>query len=212
MSDRFHDVAQGTYEWLCCRMGKVTGSKISDVMSKGRGGGESVGRRNYRAQLALERINQRPIKDEFYNSHMRRGNALESDARIIYEFRTGAEVKQIGFVDHAIIDGYGVSPDGMVGKNGLVQIKCPIPSIHMETLFTKTVPSEYVKQMQAEMDCTDCEWNDFVSYNEDMPIDGQIAIVRLYRDDKIIHQEMRPEIIRFLAEVETMVERLKALR
>jgi len=202
------DIVQGSDEWRRLRMGKVTGSRIADVMSKGKGGAESAGRRNYRTQLALELISEEPARDTFSNGHMQRGNELEPMARTAYEFVAGVDVAQICFVDHAEIERYGVSPDGLVGKDGLIQIKCPIPGIHIEYLLGEAVPTDYIKQMQAEMDCTGRQWNDFVSYCPEVPVSLQLFICRLHRDEKLIW-EIRESVTLFNSDVDILAEKLR---
>jgi hypothetical protein len=205
------DILQGSPEWKIIRAGKVTGSKILDVMAKGKGGSESTTRRNYIAQLACEILTGEPMADAFYNGHMARGNEFEDSARQIYEFKHDVEVKQVAFIDHQIIPRFGVSPDGLIGDDGMIEIKSPIPAIHIGYIFGGVTPKEYIKQMQTQMSCADRQWNDFVSYCPALPSDLQLFVVREHRDNKMI-SEINAEVIRFLAEVDTMVEKLKNLR
>lgn len=204
----YTDIIQGTDEWKRVRAGKVTGSRISDVLAKGRGNSESTTRRNYMAQVAVEILTGEPMMETYSNGHMNRGNELEPSAREVYEFITGYDVQQIGFIDHERISHYGVSPDGLVGEEGLMQIKSPIPAIHIDYLLAGTVPTQYVKQMQAEMDCTGRAWNDFVSYCPALPEELQLFIVRCERDEEMI-STIRAGVEKFLSEVDGLVSRLR---
>lgn len=204
------EVVQGTDAWLKARAGKVTASRVADVLAKGKNGGESVTRRNYMAKLAVETLTGEPVVDDYKNGHMERGNELEASAREAYEFVTGHTVEQVGLVDHATIPRYAASPDGLVGADGLIEIKSPIPAIHIGYLLSGEVPAEYQKQMQSQMDCTGRTWNDFVSYCPVMPIDLQLFVCRLHRDDNRI-AEMRVAVTSFLAEVDDMVAKLKGI-
>ena len=201
---------QGTPEWYAARAGKVTGSCIKDMLAKGKGGKESTTRRNYMTKLAIEILTGEPVIDPFSNGHMERGKELEDAARQIYEFEKGVTVEPVGFVDHPHIPRYGVSPDGLVGPDGMIQIKCPIPAIHVEYL-RGSIPGEYVKQIQAEMDCTGRQWSDFVSYCPVLPVNLQLAVIRLERDEAMI-EEIRMGVLTMTEDVDALVADLMRLR
>ena len=203
-------IEQGSLEWFSMRCGKVTASKVADVMSKGKGSAESAGVRNYRAQLVVERLTG--TREETYtNGAMQRGTDLEPLARECYEFLKGVAVDQVAFVDHPLIPMSGASPDGLVGEDGLVEIKCPNTATHIDYIFAGVPPSDYIKQMMWQMACTGRKWCDFVSYDPRLPEEMQLFVVRLMRDDAMI-SEMESAVIAFNRSVETMIAELKRLR
>lgn len=210
------DIEQGTQEWLDARLGKVTASRISDVLSKPRGknSGISTSRRNYMAQIACERLTGKSAEGEeggFRNWHMERGLKLEPEARIEYELRHSVDIRKVGFVDHPRIPRFGCSPDALVGDKGMAQFKCPIPAIHFEYIKAaknKIVPADYFAQVQCELACNpDREWNDFVSYCKAMPEHLQLIVIRAHRDDVFI-KDIEAQVLSFNREVDEMIEGL----
>jgi putative phage-type endonuclease len=204
-------IEQGSPEWFELRRGLATGSHFADVMAQGKGGAESTMRRNYRMRLALEIFTGKVISDGFTgNKHTERGKELEPFARMAYESITGAIVQEVDFVKHKFLSA-GVSPDGLVGNDGMVEFKCPIPAIHWEYLQLKgQPPAEYKWQVYGEMWVTGRRWNDFVSYCEDMPSSLQTHINRVHWDDKII-AELDAGVSKFLAEVSVTVNEIHKL-
>ncbi len=204
-------IEQGSPEWFELRRGLATGSHFADVMAQGKGGAESTMRRNYRMRLALEIVTCKVISDGFTgNKHTERGKELEPYARMAYESITGAIVQEVDFVKHKFLSA-GVSPDGLVGDDGMVEFKCPIPAIHWEYLQLKgQPPAEYKWQVYGEMWVTGRRWNDFVSYCEDMPNSLQTYINRVHWDDKII-AELDAGVSKFLAEVSVTVKEIHKL-
>lgn len=196
---------QRTEEWFAARLGKVTASRIKDVMA----GKTTAARRNYIAQLVAERLTNK-APESFTNAAMQWGTDQEPFARAAYEARTGVLVDETGLVDHPVIPNSGASPDGLVGDDGLVEIKCPNTATHMETLLTRTPDSDYIGQMQWQMACTGRKWCDFVSYDPRMPENLQLCVIRVNRDDKKIG-EIEKEIIKFLAEVDEKLSKLKEI-
>jgi putative phage-type endonuclease len=188
------------------RAGKVTASKVADVLSKVKSG-ESAGRKNYRMDLVAERLTGKPA-DSFTNSAMQWGTDQEPFARIAYETYRGLFVEQIPFMDHPTIEWFGCSPDGLIGEDGLLEIKCPNTTTHIEYIQDGKPPSRYIPQMMAQMACTGRKWCDFVSFDPRMPEELQLFVVRLNRDDSYI-QEMESEVKQFLNEVEQALEQLK---
>jgi putative phage-type endonuclease len=203
-------VEQGSAAWFAMRLGKVTASKVADVMSKGKGSAESAGVRNYRAQLVCERLTG-TREESYINGAMQRGTDLEPMARECYEFLTGNTVEQVAFVDHPTIPMSGASPDGLVGAEGAVEIKCPNTATHIEYLLNGEPPPAYVKQMAWQLACTGRKWVDFVSYDPRLPEELQLFVVRFRRDDGDI-AEMEKAVISFLASVDQMILDLKAIR
>ena len=199
-------IEQGSDAWKALRAGKVTASRVADVLSKVKSG-ESAGRKNYRMDLVAERLTGKPA-DSFTNSAMQWGTEQEPFARIAYETHKGLFVEQVPFVDHPTIEWFGCSPDGLVGEDGLLEIKCPNTTTHLEYLQEGKPPSKYIPQMMAQMACTGRKWCDFASFDPRLPEDLQLFVVRLNWDDAYI-QEMESEIKQFLNEVEATLLKLK---
>ncbi len=206
----YADVEQGTAEWFAIKCGKVSASKIANIMAKLKGGGEAASVKNYRTQILCERLTG-TVEESYCNGAMQRGIELEPMARECYEFIKGVTVEQVAFVDHPWIEMSGASPDGMVNFDGNVEIKCPNTATHIEYLLGKVPPAQYIPQMQWQMACTGRVWCDFVSYDNRLPEDMQLFIVRLNRDDAMI-AEMEKAVIEFNASVVKIISDLKALR
>jgi putative phage-type endonuclease len=199
---------QRTDEWFAARLGKVTASRVSDVIARTKSG-YSTSRDNYMAQLIVERITGKQA-ESFSNAAMQWGTEQEPFARAAYEARTGVMVDEVGFIDHPSIPDSGASPDGLVEATGLVEIKCPNTATHIETLINGSVPSKYLAQMQWQMACTGREYCDFVSFDSRMPAGAQLWVKRVERDSVLI-EEMEKEIAKFLTELASKVEKLKNL-
>lgn len=198
-------IEQGTEAWFQMRLGKITASRITDVIAQVKSG-EAAGRENYRIELVCERLTGKPTEG-FTNAHMERGTELEPFARAWYEVETGEFVKQVPFVDHPTIKNAGASPDGIIGE-GLIEIKCPMAKTHIKYLLEDRVPAKYMPQMAWQMACTHSKWVDFVSYCPELPADMQMFIKRYERDDSYI-AELEAKVIEFDIEVEQMIARLK---
>ena len=187
---------QGTDEWFAARLGKVTASRAADVMTK-KG---SAARANLSAQLVLERLTNTK-GESFSSAAMQWGVDQEPFARAAYEAHSGVWVDTVGFVQHPTIGRAGASPDGLVGHDGLVEIKCPNTATTIDTLLTGKVPSNYATQMQMQMACTGRVWCDYAVFDSRMPVKAQLFVKRVQRDQKFI-DDLNKEIIAFLAEVE----------
>jgi putative phage-type endonuclease len=199
---------QRTDEWFAARLGKVTASRVSDVVARTKSG-YSTSRDNYMAQLIVERITGKQA-ESFTNAAMQWGTEQEPFARAAYEAHTGVMVDEVGFIAHPSIPDAGASPDGLVGATGLVEIKCPNTATHIETLINGSVPSKYLAQMQWQMACTGREYCDFVSFDSRMPAGAQLWVKRIERDNVLIG-EMEVEVAKFLTELADKVEKLKNL-
>lgn len=199
---------QRSEEWFAARLGKVTASRVADVIAKTKTG-YSASRENYMAQLVVERLTNTQA-ESFTNAAMQWGTDQEPFARAAYEVQQNVLVDETGLVDHPTIEMAGASPDGLVGEDGLVEIKCPNTATHIDTLLTQTVPAKYITQMQFQMACTGRQWCDFVSFDPRMPQKAQIFIKRVPRDDAFI-KEIEFEIKKFLAEVSAKVDQLNKL-
>lgn len=193
---------QGSPEWFAERLGKVTASRLSDVVARTKTGWGAA-RANYMAQLIAERLTGVP-QESYTNSAMQWGIDTEADARAAYEFRTDANVELVGFVPHPSIEMSGASPDGLIGNEGLIEIKCPNTATHLDTLLSLSLPAKYVTQMQWQMACTGRAWCDFVSYDPRMPETMRLYVRRIKRDDKQI-TEYEDAVTEFLAELDRKV-------
>lgn len=202
------EIIQGSDEWKALRLGKVTASRVADVVAKTKSG-YSASRANYMAQLIAERLTD-TVAEAYTNAAMMHGTETEPEARAAYEFYQGATVKEVAFVPHPKIDQAGCSPDGLVGEDGLVEIKCPNTATHLDTLLGQAVPSKYEVQMQFQMACTGRKFCDFVSYDPRMPENMRLFIKRLPRDDKRI-AELESEIAAFLLEMAVKLSELNSL-
>ena len=198
---------QRTDEWFSARAGKVTASRVADLMAKTKSG-YSASRENYMAQLIVERFTGGK-GESFTNAAMQWGNEQEPFARAAYEAREGVFVDEVGFVSHPTIDGAGASPDGLVGDDGLVEIKCPNTATMIDTLINETVPSKYYAQMQMQMACTGRAWCDYVVFDPRMPSNAQLFVRRVVRDDKFV-ADMESEITKFLDEVDAKFKTLQS--
>lgn len=194
-----NDIIQGSAEWHAIRVGKVTASRVADVVAKTKSGW-GASRANYMAELIAERLTGEP-GEKYTNAAMAWGTEKEPDARAAYEFFRDAAVTEIGFVDHPSISMTGASPDGLVGDDGLVEIKCPNTATHLDTLLSQTVPAKYVTQMLWQMEVTGRAFCDFVSYDPRLPESMSLFVKRVERDDKRI-SELRSSVVEFLEEVE----------
>ena len=197
---------QRSEEWFKTRLGKVTGSQVSAVLAKR----DSATRANYLSELVVERLTGQQA-EFFMNDAMQHGIDTEPQARMAYEAHKGVLVDEIGFVNHAAISNFGCSPDGLVGLDGLIEIKCPNSKTHIDTVLSKKAPTKYIPQMMAQMACTGRKWCDFVSFDPRLPEDLQLFVVRVDRDDQYI-ANLEKEVSAFLAEVDETLIKLKGVK
>jgi putative phage-type endonuclease len=195
---------QGSPEWLAARAGKVTASRINDVMASK----TTAAYRDYRAQIVAEILTGQPQESGFTNVAMQWGTEQEKFARAEYELACDWTVDEIGIVLHPTIERGAASPDGLVSTNGLVEIKCPKTATHLQTLVDKKQPRQYENQMLWQMACTGREWCDFVSYDPRLPEDLQLFVHRFDRDDKRI-EEIEAAVTQFLNEVTEMIDNIR---
>lgn len=198
-------IEQGTPEWMAKRLGKLTASRMADVLAVTKSG-PSASRKNYLAQLVAERLTG-IAAESFTNAAMEWGISNEPLARAEYEIIRDDMVEQIDFVDHPSIAMCGASPDGLVGDKGLVEIKCPNTATHIDYLLGQRPPAKYIPQMALQLACTGRDWCDFVSYDPRMPVQHRLFIVR-YTPDCEYMQTINREAQSFLDEVETTILRL----
>ena len=203
----YKSLEQGSDEWKAARLGHVSASAVADVMSKGKTeGSESETRKKYRLKLVAERLTG-ASGDSYSNASMDWGNEQEPFARMAYEASRNVLVDKTGFWLHPSIPMLGVSPDGLVGDDGLVEIKCPNTTTHLEWVFAGKVPAQHMKQIQCQLWVLDRAWCDFVSFDPRLPKRNQLFIMRTPRDDKLI-ATMEADVRKFLTEVDAMIELL----
>jgi putative phage-type endonuclease len=201
------DIIQGSPEWHALRLGKVTASRVADVIAKTKTGW-GASRANYMAQLIAERLTGEAA-ESYTNAAMQWGTATEPEARTAYEFRTDAEVAEVGFVPHPTITMSGASPDGLVGADGLLELKCPNTATHLDTLLGEPIAAKYITQMQWQMACSGRAWCDFVSYDPRLPESMRLFVYRITRDDALI-ATLEKQVSEFLAEIDRKVADLTA--
>lgn len=202
-------IEQGSPEWFAQRLGKVTASRVADVIAKTKTG-YSTSRDNYMAQLVCERMTQ-TVAESFTNAAMQWGTETEPLARAAYEAHADVLVDEVPMIAHPTIEAAGASPDGLVGDDGLVEIKCPNTATHIDTLLSQTVPSKYNTQMQWQMACTGRQWCDFVSFDPRMGDGLQLFVKRVPRDNAYI-QMLEEEVRKFLVELDNKITKLNDLK
>lgn len=200
---------QRTEEWYSERLGKVTASKVHDVVNRLKSGGYSAARDKYMMELLCERLSGK--SPEFFTSKaMQRGIDLEPVAKMAYWMKTGKEVSDVGFVPHPRLKNVGASPDGMVLTTGLIEIKCPETHTHVRFLMNQEIDPQYLSQMHLQMGCTGRQWCDFVSFDDRLPEPLQLGIKRVKRDPEIL-KKMYAEIRKFLSELEHIERQMRKL-
>ena len=194
------DIKQGTPEWLQARLGCLTASKANDACAAE----STAAYQNYLWQLVAERETQ-AVEESFVSADMERGSELEPVARAAYEAHTGSFVTQTGFWLHPEIKWFGASPDGLVGDDGLIEIKCPRTSTHLRYRSEGKVPTKYKRQMICQLLCTGRKWVDFVSFDNRVRESKQLFIVRYTPTEKEI-TELLESVQKFLQNVEKECE------
>jgi hypothetical protein len=200
---------QGSEEWIRARLGKVTASRIADVVARAKSGGWGASRDNLMADIICERLTGQP-QETYVSAAMQHGTDNEPLARAAYEFYADRDVKLVGFVEHPTIPMAGGSPDGLVGNDGLVQFKCPNSKTHISTLLGASIDGVYIKQMQFEMAVTGRKWCHFVSFDPRLSGDLQFHMRLVERSDALI-SELEREVVIFLKEVAEKEVRLRNL-
>lgn len=199
---------QRTPEWFAARLGKVSASRTKDLLAKTKSG-YSTSRANYMYELICERLTGNH-EDIFISAPMQRGMDLEEAAKANYMIENGEIVHDVGFIDHPYIKNFGASPDGLVGEDGLIEIKCPNTATHLETLKNRRPDNKYIIQMQVQMACTGRKWCDFVSYDDRLPEDLAYICLRINRDADHI-AEIEKAVSEFLLELKDTITELHKL-
>lgn len=203
-------------------LGKATASRIADIVATTKSGGWSTSRTNYLWELVCERLTGVPT-ESYVSPAMKLGLEKEAEAKAVYARECRVDIEEIGYCDHPTIANSGATPDGAVGKYGLVQIKCPLTATHARAYFGGTIPGEYVTQMQWEMACRpERRWCDYVSFDPRLPgpeydedgtllDDMQFVRQRVPRDDILI-AKLEDQVCQFLAELDAEMARIIAKR
>jgi putative phage-type endonuclease len=195
-------------EWHLARAGKVTASRVADVIARTKTG-YGASRASYMAELVIERITGQPT-DRFTSSAMQWGTEKEPEALALYQVETGALVDQVGFVPHPKIEASGASPDGLIDADGLIEIKCPNSATHLDTLLLQKIPDRYQVQMLWQMACTGRAWCDFVSYDPRMPEHLRLFVQRFNRDEDRL-KDIEDQVRIFIQEIDQKVADLNQL-
>lgn len=200
-------VEQGSDEWLAERLPLITGSRFKDVLSKNKGKSESSARRNYRAEMVVQRLTGQEV-ERYKSRAMQWGNDMEALAATSYSLITGNMTETCGLFKHNKY-AIGVSPDRRIkGQKGCVEIKCYELANHIAALRSGHMPPEHKAQVQGEMWFTASDFCDFVSYAPELPPNAQMFIERIYRDDDYIAM-LEQELLLFDTEVNEEVEFIK---
>jgi len=202
-------IKQGSIEWHQQRLGRVTASRVADVIAKTKSG-YSTSRDNYMAQLVCERMTG-TVAESFSNAAMAHGVETEPLARAAYEAHADVLVDEVAMITHPTIEAAGASPDGYVGSEGILEIKCPNTSTAIDTLLSQAVPSKHITQIQFQLACTGRKWCDFVSFDPRLPTELQLFVKRVQRDDAYI-QMLEKEVIQFLTELDGKIKKLNELK
>ena len=202
-------IEQRSEEWFAARLGKVTASKVADVMAKTKTG-YSATRETYMTQLVCERLSGQKA-ESFTNAAIQHGIDTEPLARSAYEAYADVMVEEVGFVPHPKITMAGASPDGLVGLFGMLEIKAPQTNTHIDTLLTEVIPTKYYAQMQFQMACAQRQWCDFVSFDPRIRQDLQLFVKRVEFDAPYVAM-LEEEVIKFLKEVDEKVNKLNNLK
>ena len=201
---------QGTSDWFTARLGVASGSHCADILGTLKKGGENAARANYRAKIVAERLSGMLDVDGFVSPAMMWGTDVEPLARAAYEIKTGNEVDTIGFALHDSIENMGGSPDGLVGEDGIIEIKCGNTNTHLKWRDAGIVPPEHEPQISFYLALTGRKWADFISYDPRLPERHRIFVVRMERDDARC-AEIEDAVRQFNAECDAMIARLDAL-
>lgn len=202
------DLEQGSEAWRLARAGSLGASSLHEALAKTAKGAWGASRANLLSRLVVERLTGVP-QDRFQNQAMLDGTAREPEARAAYQFEIATLVKTVGLVKHPTIAWSHCSPDGLVGEDGLIEIKCPTESTHLETLLGAPIPQKYLYQMIWQMACTGRAWCDFVSYHPAFPEPMRLHIRRVERDDKLV-SDLERDVKAFLDDIDETIAKLLA--
>ncbi len=205
------EMEQRTAEWFQARLGKVTASNVYNVLSKTAKGLPTSKYEDYKTKLMTERLIEE-ISQSYTTPAMQWGIAYEENALREYEFIYDAEVTRCGFIPHPKMKMAGASPDGLIGEDGLIEVKCPQSTTHLRFFMYDEIKPEYIAQMQFQMACTGRKWCDFISYNPNFVGKStglRMKVKRVLRDEKHI-EEINKAVEIFLGEIEQEMQKILA--
>lgn len=209
---------QGSAEWFQIRAGSLTGSRIYEACAKTKERTTKKGKitpgRYYEARSDLlmekliERLTGQPAQ-HFVTDAMQWGTMYEGEARSVYETRKGVLVQDCAYFKHPSIAHSGASPDGIVGKEGVIEIKCPTTKVHLETVLTGEIPQEHIYQMAWEIESAGVQWCDFISYDPRLPGNLAFFCKRYYPAPDFL-DALRVEVKQFLSELDALEAKVRA--
>ena len=199
------EMEQGTDEWLALRLGKITASRMKELLSKGRGTAPSKTAESYMFDLIAEKLTGKP-KDFFMNDAMQWGVDTEESARAMYELKHGVDVVEVAFIE--LDENVGMSPDGLVGDDGLLEIKCPNTTTQLKRALTDNYSKDYYAQIQMQLWVSDRQWCDFVSYDPRLECDASYLEQRVLRDEDFI-EDMKAKTEKFIVDMNEILNKLK---
>jgi len=202
------ELIQGSDEWFSARRGKITASRLGDLMKKTKYG-ESTYKTRLRTELAIERITGKSASSVVMNQAMHDGIEREPEARQLFEAITGKEVALCGSFDHPSIVNTSASPDGLLrGENAILEIKCPTAVTHVKNVMADGMDRRYLYQVAWQMACTESTHGYFASYHPDFPPELRLKVVRVERDDDLI-LDISKAVRQFDIEVEDLINNIK---
>ena len=202
------EVIQGSEEWFAVRRGKITASRLGDIMRKTKWG-ESTYKAKVRLELAIERITGKSASSVVMNQAMRDGVDREPDARKLFEAITGKEVALCGSFDHPNIVNTSASPDGLLrDENAVLELKCPTHVTHAKNLMSDKMPKNYEYQVQWQIACTESDYAYFASYHPDFGKDLRLKYVKVERDDSVI-KSLEEAVRQFDIEIEDLIIKIQ---
>jgi putative phage-type endonuclease len=202
-------IEQGSEAWKLLKVGKVSASRMADLLAKTKSG-PSASRAKYMAQLLCERMTGQPT-EFFTTAAMQRGTEIEPIARAAYEAENFVSVEQVAWVEHPTIPMAGCSPDGLVGEHGLVEIKCKEIHNHLDSILNDRIDPDHQAQMMWQICVTGRQWCDYVCFDDRAPEGLQLFVKRLHRDEEKIKQ-MEDEVRTFLKDLESMIQKLNEIK
>jgi putative phage-type endonuclease len=203
-------MTQGSVEWMTARMGNLTGSRIYDACAKKKNGDYYSTRADLLNEKLIERLTGQ-WAEHFVSDAMLWGTMHEDEARAVYETRNGVLVAECAYFPHPTIAHSGASPDGLVGEEGIIEIKCPTTKTHLATILAGAIPEEHFYQMAWEIESSGRKWADFVSYDPRLP--GNLSyFCKRYEPEPAFLETLRAEVVKFLAELDELEARVRAYK
>lgn len=198
-------IEQGSADWLALRLGKVTASKVKDVLTKGRGDTTSKTAETYMMELIAEKLTGQS-KTFFENDAIRWGTETEPQARSMYIVKNNfVDVREVAFIEYD--EFIGVSPDGLIGDDGMLEIKCPTTTTQIKRALSDDYSADYKAQIQMQLWIAEREWCDFVSFDPRLDCEAGYLQQRVFRDEKYI-EEMEGKVLAFVDTMNEIINKL----